>query len=157
MPRKAKGMDQLARTLLALPDRMAKGILRSSLRQGANVVLRQARADVPVEDGALRKSLRVTTGVKRRTVQALVQARAPHAHLAEFGTAPHSVARGAELESNTLQDRGPHHPGARAQPFLRPALDSNEGEVLQAVATQMRKQFSDRGIDVSGADVEAEA
>lgn len=45
----------------------------------------------------------------------------------EFGTAPHSLAKGADRTSKAkdkkrLQATGPQHPGARAQPFFYPTV-----------------------------------
>lgn len=38
----------------------------------------------------------------------------------EFGTAPHSVAKGADRSRGKLQDKGPMHPGTPASPFFWP-------------------------------------
>lgn len=54
------------------------------------------------------------------------------AHLVEFGTAPHSLAKGASRRKNYLQDRPPFHPGTRPHPFFRPAFESTQDEVYDA-------------------------
>ena len=56
-----------------------------------------------------------------------------YAHLVEFGTRPHSLAKGDRIarkdgkrSGSVRQTQGArHHPGTSAQPFLRPALDAN--------------------------------
>lgn len=53
------------------------------------------------------------------------------AHLIEFGTAPHSLARGASRRKNFLQDQPPFHPGTRPHPFFRPAFESTKDEVFE--------------------------
>lgn len=52
------------------------------------------------------------------------------AHLIEFGTAPHSLAKGASRRKNYLQDRPPFHPGTRPHPFFRPAYEATKDEVF---------------------------
>lgn len=60
-----------------------------------------------------------------------------YAHLVEFGTRPHSTSQGAEnrIRGDSDENRlgftiamqgGDDHPGAKAQPFMRPAFDGNE-------------------------------
>ncbi|XQZ45688.1 HK97 gp10 family phage protein [Paracoccus yeei] len=58
--------------------------------------------------------------------------RAFHAHLVEFGTAPHK---------NAGLFAGSQHPGTAPQPFARPAWDANKDEALQIIATELRAQI----------------
>lgn len=51
-------------------------------------------------------------------------------HLVEFGTHPHSVARGANRRRNILQKMPPLHPGATAQPFFRTAFETEKHHVM---------------------------
>jgi HK97 gp10 family phage protein len=51
-----------------------------------------------------------------------------YAHLVEFGTKPHRI--------KTYQ-----HPGAKAQPFLRPAVDGDRAEILDAVVEKVREDL----------------
>ena len=58
--------------------------------------------------------------------------RAFHAHLVEFGTAPHIV--GGKFA-------GARHPGTAPQPFARPAWDANKDAALRIVAEELRVQI----------------
>lgn len=51
------------------------------------------------------------------------------AHLLEFGTAPHSLAKGASRRKNIMQDVPPFHPGDDPKPFARPAFEATKEEV----------------------------
>lgn len=59
--------------------------------------------------------------------------RAFHAHLVEFGTAPH-VNGGIYA--------GSRHPGTAPQPFARPAWDENKDEALKIVAAELRVEIN---------------
>ena len=47
-----------------------------------------------------------------------------HGHMVEFGTRPHRVGKF-------------HHPGARKQPFMRPAFDYKGDKALDIMITQL--------------------
>lgn len=53
------GLKEAQKALYAYSQQMGDRVVRSALRQGANLVLRQARANAPRRTGALRKALRV--------------------------------------------------------------------------------------------------
>lgn len=53
------------------------------------------------------------------------------AHLVEFGTAPHSLAKGASRRKNIMQDVPPFHPGTNPEPFFRPAFEGTKLEVIE--------------------------
>lgn len=59
------------------------------------------------------------------------------AHLREFDVAPHSLAKGAERRTGKLQDKGPHHPGTTARPFLTPAFEETADEVIDRFANRI--------------------
>lgn len=73
-----------------------------------------------------------------------------YAHLIEFGTRPHSLGKGDKIarkdgrRSKVQQSRGARrHPGTRANPFLRPALDKNRRnsrEIMKRVLREHLKQ-----------------
>lgn len=51
----------------------------------------------------------------------------------EFGTHPHSLAKGARLDKNRKQHVGTHHGGTRAQPFFWPAWRAHRAGVKKAM------------------------
>ncbi len=139
------GFDRLERALIQLPIRNSKNVLRRSIRAGIKVVLDQAKLNVPVESGLLRKSLGIR--FKRgRPGQVFVQMgprknrdkkKDPwYAHLVEFGTRPHSLRKRDKLANfrtgrRSRQTQGSKmHPGARSKPFLRPAFDTKAQDAI---------------------------
>lgn len=51
------------------------------------------------------------------------------ARWAEFGTAPHSSAKGASRKSGKLQDKGPHVAGMPATPYFFPTVRAWKGSM----------------------------
>lgn len=98
-----------------------------------------------------------------------------YAHMVEFGTAPHwiTIEEGARLKRmtrrglrsfgiktlNQMAGRGSlvigtnfigasvAHPGARAKPFMRPAIDEKQDEAIRAVGEQIRKRLTKEGLN----------
>lgn len=139
-----RGADEVEAVLKQLPDRVAKNVVIASLRGGARVIAKQARANVranPSIDSALleknitsqvrKKSKRgsavVAVGVrnvKRQVVRkgrkkAMLANPSKYAHLVELGT-----------KTNP------------AEPFLRPAVDEKGAEAISTIG-----KFMLRGID----------
>lgn len=88
------GGRQLAELLQQLPAKIERNIMRAALAAGARVIRDEARQNVPVRLGALRKSIRVSTGAKNGAVHATVKAgdsRAFYAHMVEYGTKRHLI------------------------------------------------------------------
>lgn len=89
-----RGGRELAQFLQQLPVKVEKNIMRAALRAGAAVLREAARNNVPVDDGLLRKSVRVSTNSKHGVVTATVKAgdkKAFYAHMVEYGTRPHLI------------------------------------------------------------------
>ena len=89
-----KGGAELNKFLQQLPAKIEQSVLRGALRAGANVVMAEAKANVPVESGQLRDGLKVSTSSRRGRVTAKVKATGKHAHIApwlEYGTAAHKI------------------------------------------------------------------
>lgn len=83
MAAKWEGIAAARKQFARLPE-----VVRQQINEAVDVTrkaaLEGARARVPVDTGALKKSLRST--MDKRRGAAKVTARAPHAHLVEFGT-----------------------------------------------------------------------
>lgn len=120
------GLDAIERTA------KRRAIAMKSVKAGAKLVQQAAKVRAPKrkKSGALRQSLGIKSekGKRGKTLAfAVVGARskvvktykgktikpAKYAHLVEKGTQAHDVA-------------GKRHPGAKAKPFLKPALDSEK-------------------------------
>lgn len=110
-----KGAAELNRVLRTIGPRSARSGGMKALRAAAKPIIAEAKRLVPVRTGDLKRS--ITTNPKRsraeRELTLLIGFRPPvsrRAHLTEFGTV-HS----------------------KAQPFIRPALDSQAQAAIDAM------------------------
>lgn len=147
------GGRQLNDFLQQLAPRVEKNIMRAALRAGANVLKAEAKHEVPVDEGDLLASIRVSVKSKGGTIYASVKAggkKAPHWHLVEFGTHPHKIKpkKAHALTIGGMVVGEVHHPGARAKPFMRPALDAKSTEAIAAVVAKIRERLTKEGINV---------
>lgn len=155
------GLRELQAFLDQLPAKMEANVIRSALRAGANVILEEAKQNVPVGDGDLRKSIRVSTKSKRGLVTASIKAgnkKAWYWKFVEYGTAAHKIAgrKGGILSFGGFFGRSVSHPGAQAKPFMRPALDTKSNEAIAAVGEAIKKRLSKQGLDASGVNIEVQ-
>lgn len=153
------GGRELAEFLSSLPKKVEQNIMRSALRAGANVFKKEVSPNIPVVEGDLKKSLRVSVRAKNGTITASVKMggkKAPHAHLYEFGTKPHKIEpKNADaLAIGGVAYRSVNHPGARPHPTMRPAFDTKSSEAIAAVAAQVRKRLTKEGINVPAPETE---
>lgn len=148
-----RGGRELAEFLRALPAKLEKNVMRSGLRAGANVFKVEIKQNVPVNEGLLRRSVKVKTKTKGGKITATVKIGgrlAPHAQLVEFGTKPHKITpkNAGALRFNGATVAEVDHPGAKPHPFARPAMDSKPQQAVAAVAAQIRKRLTKEGINV---------
>lgn len=156
-----KGFNELQKFLDQLPAKMEANIMRGAMRAGANVILQQARANVPAKTGLLRAGLKVSTSRRRGVVKATVRAGGKHAYIGkfvEYGNAAHFIKpkNAKSLFIAGIMRNGANHPGAAPKPFLRPALDTQSGAALVAVGEAIKKRLNKQGLNASGIDVELE-
>lgn len=101
-----KGLSELHRALQHLPEELEKKVLKGALRASARVFRDAARAKAPVDDGDLKKSIRVKSSAKkgRWRLRALVVAgdkTAFYSNMVEFGTAKHIIAARTRVQRKT--------------------------------------------------------
>jgi HK97 gp10 family phage protein len=147
-----RALDAALQTLSA---KVEKNILRSALRQGANQFRDEVRANIPVESGDLRRSVRVSTRSKGGTVYASLKIgskKAFYARFLEFGTQPHGVKKGASVKRGKYQD-GTLNPGLVPRAYARPAFDAKAGQALAAIMAQIRKRLTAEGINSPAPEV----
>ena len=143
------GLAELERFLAELPERLQVKIARAALAAGAREIRDEARKIVPVKSGDLRKTIRAST---RRGKDGMVTAsiragskKAFYAHFVEYGTQPHDIRskNGGAMRVGKAFRVVMRHPGAKAKPFMRPALDSKARDAIEATAAKMRERLGD--------------
>lgn len=162
---KVKGLRELQLMLDTLPAKLQKNVMRSALRKGAVIMQQDAKQRAPVGEpnkrnreryggyaGALRDSIRVTTGIKRGgIVTASVKAGGKgksgadvyYARWIEYGVAAHGIKRG-DKGVKTGTDL---HPGFPPIPFMRPALDSKAYAATAAIAEHIKSRLTQAGLN----------
>ena len=166
------GWSELQAQLDQLAVNIEEKLLRGALRAGQMMVAADAKSRAPVATpnannqrlygahrGDLRKSIRVSVRASGGQVVAKAVAgnsTAYYAHMVEFGTAAHLIhaKNGGALSFGGKEYLAISHPGAKATPFMRPALDraanANSaafvavGEYLQKRITKELAQLPDQ-------------
>lgn len=154
---KCIGTNELMRKLQTLPAKVFNKVVRSAITKAADPTLKAARARVPEETGALKKSLykRVRMYGKSKTAVAIVGPRtkfmkgkrkpSKYAHLVERGHAgrfgKNIVKRSARqamffIQKGHLSAQGKHVP---AHPFMRPAYEQTKGQAVRILKEQLGK------------------
>lgn len=106
MSAKWRGIAEARKAFAKLPE-VARAAANKSVDDSRKAVVADAKARVPVLTGALKKS--IGSRQDKRRAKATVFAKAPHAHLVEFGTV-HSAAKpfmlpAAEAERGNFEGR----------------------------------------------------
>ncbi|WP_157778838.1 HK97-gp10 family putative phage morphogenesis protein [Massilia violaceinigra] len=150
------GGRELDAFLQQFSAKFEKKVMRGALRVGANEFKEEVKANIPVDSGALRRSVRVTTNAKGGRVTASVKIgnkKAWYAQMVEFGTRAHKITpRGAKalrIAGYVVADAD--HPGARPRPFARPAFDARAARAATAVGTEIRSRLTAKGINLPDA------
>jgi HK97 gp10 family phage protein len=151
------GGKELAQLLQQLPTKLEKNIMRGALRAGAQVIAKEAKLNVPVQDGDLKATVRVSTNAKRGRVEAKAKAggkKAWYAAIVEFGATPHIInAKNGKMlkfkakDGRNIKIAQVFHTGFIAKPYLRPALDSKAGESIVATGNYIRQRLNEQGIN----------
>lgn len=178
------GLKELNQFLETLPAKMQANVMRGSLRAGVNVIKDEAKRLCPVglpsgegkrlyrlHEGSLQDSIRVGTRFKGGTVAATVKAGGKtakggdvfYAHMMEFtGARAHLIPAPSLLGKVFLAIgggifRSARHPGMRARPFMRPALDSKAHAAIIAAAQYMRQRLATKhGLDTADVRIEGD-
>ena len=152
---KVTGLAGLQALLDELPARVEGNVVRGGLRAAAKVVETEAKRLCPVgKTGDLRDSIRVSLRSKHGRISATVKAgdaKAYYAHMVEFGTARHWIKpknRKSLFVAGLLRE-AVDHPGAKKEPFMRPAIDGKANEAIDAMAVYLRERIP-KEIDRAG-------
>jgi len=152
------GLSDLQTMLNDLPAKIEANIMRGGLRQAANVYRDRARANVPEKSGALRKSIKVKTSMRKGKVITQVVAGGGdvfYAKFFEFGTASFYEGNGRTVGApykikpknkkaikfgNVL---APYvvHEGVKPVAFMRRAFDGGTYQVIDDLAAYVRMRI----------------
>ena len=128
-----KGHRELQKQLLKLPDKMAKKVARGAIRAGGRIVVKAARAHVPVRSGTLKASLGTRSRSYRGGAISAVVIGPRSGRKRQIGV----VQRGRKAGDSIYADPSKYAAfvefGANAQPFLGPALLDNTSKVIAKV------------------------
>lgn len=134
---------------MATPQKSIQ-FIRNGTNKSAQIVKREAKSKVPVDQGSLRRSIIVKRRkTKNGFVSVSIGSTSPIAHLIEFGVKRHlmnqtrgrtttkkKVGIGGDVVFNTFMHSG--HPG---MPFLRPALESNVLQIVDKIKDETKKSL----------------
>ena len=126
-----QGKEAFEKTLLALAKALPNDKVEPVMLDGAKVVAAAARAKAPqgpsgnLKKGVKAKLLRQISNYPRSAAAAVDRKIAPHAYIIEYGTKPRYQ------KSGRYTGIGP------AQPFFRPAVDTNKGRIQDEVITKL--------------------
>lgn len=167
------GLSELYKTLQTLAPKIEGNIMRGAVRAGAVSLKNKVQQLIPVDNGDLKRTLRVSTRSKRGRVSATVSVgnkEVFYAHMVEFGTSAHYIRVNENAKPKKLTRRGMRtisvrtinrmvkrgslkigqnyvgasvaHPGARAKPFMRTALDTGATEAVTIAANYIRTRLT---------------
>ncbi len=129
------GLEETARAVEALPGLLGTHVYGEGMLAAARVVRNHARGTAAFTD---------KTGALRKSIRARRQASKIHTSRGERrvpGSAAQVVAGGPGARQAYIIEvgrmPGPGYPGARARPFLEPALINTTSQQLQAAGAAM--------------------
>jgi len=124
-----KGLEELIKNLNSLPDNLEKKVIRAAVRQGANVIKDKAKSYVPVNEGTLRDSIKVSGSRAQKGVIA-------------FRIRPTKNKRkGKSVFYGRFQEFGTSK--MAAHPFMRPAYDEAGEDVLNKVIDTIKLKLDE--------------
>lgn len=140
------GLDDLKKKLAALEKATAGEVLKAAFLEGGVILKEEAIERIPKDTGNAAESIKVVA--RRRGDKAQVEVGSNYfvANILEIGAQPHSIAprkaNQLRLEDGSFVS-GAEHPGVPARPWLRPAYDAKEGEIIEAIKDALRKAILD--------------
>ena len=157
-----KGLSDLQALLDTLPDKLERNVMRGALRAGMKPIKNAAQDGAAKATGTLAAGLKVSVRARAGKVTATLRAAGKHGYLArwiEYGTSAHQIR--AKKGSALLVAGQPvnivDHPGARPQPFMRPALDNHAQSSLVATGEYIKQRLAVKhGLDTSEIMIEAD-
>lgn len=157
-----KGLADLQKFMNQLTPKLEANVMRGALRAGMKIVLPVAQANIHSVSGELAAGLKLGTARKGGMVMASIKAKGPHGFIAkfvEYGTAAHVIEgrNGGWLNVLGQLRKSVDHPGAKAKPFLRPALDAQAQNAVVGAAEYIKNRLATKeGLDTSAVRIEGD-
>lgn len=140
-----EGADQLRKKLLALEPRIAKKVVRQAVRPAAKLIQDAAKANVAVDTGKLKRSLKVRSlkrsrnrigvQVSTNSTDNLFKGNTFYGGFLEYG---HRLGK----RTNAQKRKGYKGPDSRkmvpAKPFMKPAFEAKKNEAGQMIVDLLR-------------------
>lgn len=130
-----QGLDGLRLSLNQLPERIAAKALSAAVAKGAQVVVKEVKAKVPVLTGLLKRMIRATRG-KRRGWEAsafVTIRRLSRKKIAEFKRATGKQARDNPNDPWYWKILEFGKSNRTRHPFIRPAFDTKKEEAAKVI------------------------
>lgn len=133
-----KGLDEIEKRLQQLPEKLRRKSIGRALKDGTQLIVDEARIKAQKYDAspvthpkAGHLSDAIASKVNIFSDKAIARVgvdytKVKHGHLVEFGTHPHKIGKRK-------------HPGAKKQPFMRPAFDAKGDDSLDSIITDLAK------------------
>jgi HK97 gp10 family phage protein len=140
--------QELLRKLKALPAAIQDKVIVKSVRDGANIIKREARRNAPTDTGGLKSSIKAIKARKSSRLGNfvfLVKGTAPHTHLLELGTDERKSTRGKKLVftgRNGADIYIDKVAGVTAVPFLGTAYEAKKDEVLRKFKERLEQEIN---------------
>ena len=127
------GLSHLQEQFGAIPDQLARNVLKKALLQSAKLIQEAAKNRVPVNTGSLRDSIHVVAlpGSPTRAEVSIIAGELSASQQAALGQK--SAFYALFIERGTI-----HMP---AHPFMRPALDASTQAVLTTIANVVEAEL----------------
>ena len=125
----------------SLIDKKVREALEVALAEGAAIISTDASNRAPVDMGNLTNSITYEVRVSKDGYRGIVFTNVEYAPYVEYGTGLYAEnGRGRKTGWYYKNSRGDwiFTRGQRPQPFLRPALEDNQAQVLKRIADKMR-------------------
>jgi len=149
---KFSGVKEFEKQIKKLTGKAAKKVLKSSLKKGASVIVKEARRNLPSQYRTLKKALRSSFRRPKTqfyqtvkigfTVGGSAKYDGWYAHIVEGGSKAHAInaKTGKMLSIGNGNFAGSvNHPGTPARPFLRPAFDNKSRTATSVFTEQLWK------------------
>jgi len=159
------GFKELEKTLLELGTKTAQKAGRAAVRQAAKPIQDAARANAPVKDGRLRRSIKTRVDRLRHAGFGGTQVLSALVYVSEgLGPRPRKTDRQSTVKGKLQEARYDYQigswanvygrfvefgiPGHAPHPFLRPAWDSQGGQVAlkrigETLSQAIERAFND--------------